>query len=202
MIKDYIFTFSLLWLSIASYGQSLEIMLGHERLFADVQWLKFMDNENHWSLFSRTRATIDFDNQTNLFSGAYLNYTFINGLGGSVVGKIGNSGGGADLGVHIFRAKSNWMIFGLVSMGLKNDLEYSWFSIFRFTPKIYKKWKIYTSLELFNLFSKENHLVSVQRLRLGLDHQMIQFGVASNFTESGKDWVGNSNVGVFIRKSF
>lgn len=94
------------------------------------------------------------------------------------------------------------MLFGLASVGLKKELEYSWFSILRFTPKINEKWKVYTSLELFNLFGKENHLVSVQRLRLGLDYQKFQFGAAANFTELGENWIGRSNVGVFIRKSF
>lgn len=184
------------------FGQSLEIMAGHERIFADAQWLKFMDTKKHWSVFSRTRATLDYDNQSNLFSGAYLNYTFDTGLGGSLVGKIGNNGGGADAGIHIFKAKSNWMLFGLASIGLKNQLEYSWFSIFRFTPSMNERWKFYSSLELFNLFGKESHLLSVQRLRLGFDYQQFQFGIAANFTEFGKDWTSQSNIGGFIRKSF
>ncbi len=175
-------------------------MVGDKRIFTDIQWLKFIDTERHWSLFSRTRATVDYDNQTNLFSGAYLNYTLNNGLGGSIVGKIGNSGGGADVGVHVFKATSNWMLFGLASIGLKNKLEYSWFSICKFTPKINEKWMVYTSLELFNLFGREGHLVSVQRLRLGLDYQKFQFGAAVNFMELGKRWTQNSNVGIFIRK--
>lgn len=183
-------------------GQSLEIMVGHERIFADAQWLKFVDSKRHWSIFSRTRATVDYDNQTNSFSGAYLNYTLKNGLGASLVGKIANNGGGADMGIHIFKAKSNWMLFGLASVGLKNELEYSWFSIFRFTPKLKEYWKFYASLELFSLFGKESHLISVQRIRLGLDYQQFQFGIAGNFTEIGADWIGQSNIGVFIRKSF
>ena len=199
----YFFIIALIGLyCTTSFGQSLEIMVGHERIFVDAQWLKFMNNKNQWSLFSRTRATIDYDNQTNLFTGAYLNYTFKNGLGSSLVGKIGNNGGGADAGVHIFKSKNNWMLFGLASISLKNELEYSWFSIFRFTPQINDQWKFYSSLELFNLFGKENHLVSVQRIRLGLDYQQFQFGIAGNFTEIGEDWTGNSNVGGFIRKSF
>lgn len=202
MTRNYLFAVFIWLLSIPCFSQSLEMMVGHERIFVDAQWLKFIDTENHWSLFSRTRATVNYDNQTDLFSGAYLNYAFDNGLGGSLVGKISNSGGGADAGVHIFKAKSNWLIFGLASVGLKHKLEYSWFSILRFTPKINDKWKVYTSLELFNLFDKENHLVSIQRLRIGLDYQKFQFGAAANFTELGEDWTSNSNIGAFIRKSF
>ena len=201
-MKTYLLSLLFLSISIASWGQSLELMLGNERLFADVQWLKFIDADGQWSLFSRTRATLDYENQSNLFSGAYLNRTFSNGLGASLIGKIGANGGGADLGVHIFKAKPNWMLFGLLSVGLKNELEYSWFSILRITPALNDKWKLYSSLELFNLFNQGNHLISVQRLRLGLDNNKIQFGAALNLSETGSDWTTSSNVGAFIRKSF
>ena len=183
-------------------GQSLEIMVGNERIFADVQWLKFIDQSRKWSVFSRTRATVDYENQSNLFSGAYLNATTKSGIGLSIIGKIGNQGGGGDAGIHIFKAKSNWMLFGLASVGFKNKLEYSWFSIFRFTPKINSKLKLYFSVELFNLFERDFHLISVQRIRLGIDFKSFQFGAAANFSEIGKNWSSQSNLGGFIRKSF
>ena len=192
------------WISISSisFGQSLELMLGHERLFADVQWLKFIDEDKHWSLFSRTRATLDYENNTDLFSGAYLNYTLPIGVGGSLVGRIGNSGAGTDIGVHIFKAKPNWMLFGLASVALKKDFEYSWFSIFRYTPILKKDWKLYSSVELFSLFRQNNHLVSVQRLRLGVDYKALQFGIGANFSAFGADWSTTSNIGGFVRKAF
>ena len=177
-------------------------MPGHEHIFADIQWLKFMDDKMRWSVFSRTRATVDYSNQSDLFTGAYLNYTSKNGLGASFVGKIAGNGGGADAGLHIFKARDNWMLFGLASAGLKNELEYSWFSIFRFTPKISENIRLYSSLELFHLFARENHLVSVQRIRLGLDYQKFQFGLGANFTEVGRDWTSQQNVGGFLRRSF
>ena len=146
MTKAYLVAIFFLIYTVGGLGQSLEIMVGHERIFADVQWLKFVDAQKRWSVFSRTRATVDYDNQTDLFSGAYLNYTLKNGLGASLIGKIGNNGGGADAGVHIFKAKPNWMLFGLASVGLKEELEYSWFSIFRYTSKLKTHWKLYSSL--------------------------------------------------------
>lgn len=184
------------------FGQSLEIMTGNERIFADVQWLKFINSKKHWSVFSRTRATVDYDNNTDLFTGAYLNYTFGNGLGGSLVGKIANSGGGLDAGAHIFKSKKDWMLFGLASVSLKNELEYSWFSIFRFTPNINNRLKLYSSLELFNLLKRKNHLISVQRIRIGLEYRKFQFGIAGNLTEIGENWITQSNIGGFIRRSF
>lgn len=198
------FLILLLVLTWCSYvqAQSLELMAGNQRIFVDAQWLKPIDTELQWSIFSRTRATVDYDNNTNLFTGTYFNYTTKIGLGGSVVGKIGNNGAGVDAGVHIFKNKKNWMLFGLASVGLKSKLEYSWFSIFRFTPKIGANWKLYTSLELFSLFDKNGSVFNVQRVRLGLDRKGYQFGLASNLSETVNPLVFDNNFGVFIRKSF
>lgn len=184
-------------------AQSLEIMAGNKHLFADVQWLRFLDDhQHHWSVFSRSRATVDYDNNTDLFTGTYVNYTMKSGLGTSIVGKINSTEGAVDAGLHIFKVKSDWMLFGLASLGLKSDLEYSWFSILRYTPKVGAQWRLYTSLELFFLFQKNRHTYSVQRLRVGLDRNGFQFGLANNLSEFGKAWQTDNNFGGFIRKEF
>ena len=188
--------------SFQSIGQNLELMTGHEELFVDVQWLKFLGNEKQFSVFNRTRATVTYENQTDVFTGAYFNYSLKSGLGLSAVGKIGSNGAGVDAGVHMFKLKPNYQLFALVSVGVKNQLEYSWFSILRVTPPIRENWRLYTSIELYTLFGQTTHLVSVQRLRLGLDYRRFQFGFAANFGEFGSDWTSQSNIGGFIRKSF
>ncbi len=195
----------LLFLAAAnfSFSQSIEIMAGDKYVFADLQWLKPFDSQYRWSLFSRTRMTVDYDNRANLFSGAYLNRTTKSGLGASLVGKVSQTtGASADAGAHFFKSKPKWMLFGLATVGLKNELEYSWFSIFRFTPKINDRWKWYTSLELFHLFNKNGHAFSVERIRIGVDYQGYQFGLAGNLQQVGTDLKTNDNLGGFIRKSF
>lgn len=183
--------------------QSLEIMAGGEGAFFDLQWLKPFDQKYRQSLFSRTRMTVDYDNQANIFSGAYLNFTSKPGIGGSLVGKVSQAtGAGADAGIHFFKAKPAWTLFALASLGLKKELEYSWFSILRFTPKIKRGWKGYTSLELFHLFNKNGHSFSVERLRLGVDWRGYQFGLAGNFQQIGTDFTAADNLGGFLRKSF
>lgn len=184
-------------------AQSLEIMPGNEHVFADLQWLKPFDSQFRWSLFSRTRMTVDWDNRANLFSGAYLNRTTKSGIGASLVGKVSQTtGAGADAGAHVFKSKPSWMLFGLATVGLKEELEYSWFSILRFTPKINERWKWYTSLELFHLFNKNGHAFSVERIRLGVDWDGYQFGLAANLQQVGTDFNASENWGGFVRKSF
>lgn len=193
----------LILLPLGLQSQSLELMPGTQRLFADLQWLKPFDKEFRWTLFSRTRATVDYENNTDLFSGAYLNYTTKSGIGGSLVGRIGANGVGSDLGIHIFKANETWTLFGLASISLQKDLQYSWFSILRFTPELNENWRFYSSLELFSVFNEAGHAFSVQRLRLGFSWTDYSFGLANNLSEFGPDF-GNpdNNFGLFLRKSF
>ncbi len=183
-------------------AQSIELMVGDKRVFGDVQWLKPLDDSFKWSLFSRTRATVDYENNTNLFSGAYLNYTTRSGLGASIVGRISSTASGIDGGFHIFKSKENWMLFGLASIGLKSELNYSWFSIFRYTPSLNEKWRFYSSLELFSSFNRSGHVFSVQRIRIGLDRGGFQFGLANNLSHAGKGGIRDNNFGGFVRKVF
>ena len=185
-----------------SYAQSFELMPGTERIFIDAQYLKFLDANNKFSLFARARATAEYDEATtDLFTGAYLNYTTKSGIGGTVLGRISSNNAGIDAGIHFFKAKKSWMIFALPSINIGSELLYSWFSIFRFTPALKNQWKIYSSVELFSAFGQIGHLSSVQRIRLGVDKQGYQFGAAINLRES-RFTDSDVNPGVFLRKQF
>ncbi|GAB5466628.1 MAG: hypothetical protein Kapaf2KO_20640 [Candidatus Kapaibacteriales bacterium] len=183
-------------------AQSFEAMFGTKRIFIDAQYLEFFDEENKISLFSRARATAEYDNQnSDLFTGAYLNYTTKSGFGGTVLGRIASGGSGIDAGVHYFKATRSVMIYALPSININDKLLYSWFSIIRYTPTINKDLKMYTSLELFSAFNEIGHLSSVQRIRLGVDKKSYQFGVAVNLNER-RYLDTDVNPGVFLRKQF
>lgn len=184
------------------HGQSIELMPGTERFFGDVQWLKPLDEAYRWTVFSRTRATVDYDNSTDVFSGAYLNYTTNLGLGGTVVGRISSNTSGSDMGIHYFKQTDVITLYVLPFISLSEELNYGWFSIFRYTPKVAEDWKLYTSIELFSTFNRPGHAFSVQRLRLGLKRGNYQFGLAVNISEIGSDFDTQTNPGVFVRREF
>ena len=197
-----ILTFSFFLIS-GMKGQSLELMSGTERIFADAQWLRTFDEDKKWSLFSRTRATVSYEENTNLFTGGYLNYTTPSGIGGTILGRISSQSAGADAGIHFFKANAKVMLFALASVELSKELSYSWFSILRFTPSLSNRWKLFTGLELFTNFGEEGHVASVQRLRLGLSREGYQFGFGLNLSGIGKNYEEtDTNPGIFIRKQF
>jgi len=184
-------------------AQSFELMPGTERVFIDNQWLKSFDEKGKWSLFSRSRATVDYSENTNLFTGAYLNYTTKSGIGGTVLGRVSTLGAGGDAGIHFFKANESFLIYALASIEMQSELAYSWFSILRYTPAINSDWKVYTSLELFTNFSQGYHLASVQRIRIGLGHSNYQFGLALNLSGLGHKYDNTDiNPGIFFRKQF
>ena len=185
-------------------AQSFELMIGTEEVFVDAQYLKFFDSQKRLSLFSRARATSTYEeSSTDLFTGAYLNYTTSTGLGATVLGRIASSGSGVDAGVHFFKASSRWLIYALPSININDKLLYSWFSIIRFTPRLSERWKWYFSLELYSAFNKDGHLGSVQRARAGVDLLGYQFGAAINLAQRGVEWESaTTNPGIFVRKEF
>ncbi|MDW3192445.1 MAG: hypothetical protein R8G66_08770 [Cytophagales bacterium] len=198
-----LFIIALLMLLSNATSQSLELMPGTERIFVDAQWFSTFDEDRKWSLFSRSRATTDYDENTNLFTGAYLNYTLKSGIGGTILGRISNAGAGSDVGIHLFKANGTWMIYALAFIGLSGDLSYGWFSILRYTPAINDNWLLYTSLELFSNFGESGHVASVQRMRVGLSRGGYQFGFGLNLSGIGQSYnQTDSNPGVFIRKQF
>ena len=146
---------------------------------------------------------MDYEENTNLFTGAYINYTSKPGIGGTLVGSISTFGAGASAGAHFFKANAKFMVYALLSIDLSSELGYSWFSILRYTPELTEKWKLYTSLELFSSFNGEGHVASVQRMRAGVDRKGYQFGAALNLSGLGRDYsTTDFNIGPFIRKQF
>ena len=196
-----------IWLGLlitgwSAHTQSLEVMPGTERIFMDVQWLETFDGAKKWSLFSRTRATVDDRERTDLFTGAYLNYTTSSGFGGTVVGRIGGAAAGGDAGLHYFKAARAFMVYALASIAMDREFGTSWFSIMRYTPELREGLKIYSSLELFTNLNRQGHAFSVQRLRVGLEIPFIQFGLACNLSGAGVDYDTAVNPGIFVRKNF
>lgn len=183
-------------------AQSFELMPGTERVFIDAQYLEFFVASKRWSLFSRARATSEYtESNSNLFTGAYLNYTSASGIGATVLGRISSNSSGIDAGIHFFKARKSFMIFALASINVNDKLWYSWFSMMRYTPPLNQKLKLYSSLELFSAFGSIGHLASVQRIRLGIDLSKFQFGLAINLNESRLNNF-DSNPGLFLRKQF
>jgi len=119
-------------------------MPGNNFVFADLQFFKPFDKKYKATIFSRTRTRLTYDDAANgidFFSGAYLNYTTKIGLGGSLIGRVNNTGSDMDIGIHYYKQTKDFSVFALPSLSLSSNGIWSWFSIIKFRPSINKKWK-------------------------------------------------------------
>ena len=73
-------------------------------------------------------------------------------------------------------------------------------TIVQFRPALIERTKLYTRLQLLNLFDRNGNIKSYQWMRLGLEIHDIQFGLAFNLDEHGLHSSLKTNFGVFLRK--
>jgi hypothetical protein len=70
----------------------------------------------------------------------------------------------------------------------------------QFKPEINDRLKLYTRIQMLNLFNADGNIKSYQWMRLGLEAKGLQFGLAFNLDEYGPDPSVDASYGVFIRK--
>lgn len=185
-------------------AQSIEVMPGTAHLFADIQFFKpLFEGSKHWSVFSRTRGTLDYHHNADILSAGYFNYTTKPGVGMSIVTSLSSAQGGiVGTGVHYFKAQESWSVFALLSTEFRDPQGYVWFSIAKYRPVINESLRLYSSLELYHLFNRSGHVYSTQRVRIGVEKWSLQFGLATNLWQAGEEWDFDESLGVFIRKEF
>ena len=64
--------------------------------------------------------------------------------------------------------------------------------------------KLYTQIELLNNFpTADTNMNFTQRLRLGLKFDEVQFGLAMDLNEMGRNnFINTTNTGIFLRYEF
>jgi hypothetical protein len=72
--------------------------------------------------------------------------------------------------------------------------------ILQYKPEINDRIKLYTRLQMLNLFDSGGNIKSYQWMRLGLEVKGIQFGLAADLDEYGPHPSVESNFGLFLRK--
>ncbi|MFN3200943.1 MAG: hypothetical protein ACE366_21260 [Bradymonadia bacterium] len=154
------------------------------------------------SLFSRTRMTVDYDNNTDMLSGLYLSVTSPWKIGLTAVGSVRPQAAGGEGGIHLLHTQGGLTVFALVSTEFTSERGVSFFSITRYRHPITERWQLYSSAELYTLWREQAHVASVERARLGVEWEGWAFGGALNLGQYGVDWKTDVNPGAFVRKTF
>jgi len=85
-------------------------------------------------------------------------------------------------------------------VNIESDPTYDIMTIIQYKPDINESIKLYTRVQMLNLFNSNGNIKSYQWIRLGLEIKGIQFGLAANLDEYGPNPSIDSSFGLFLRK--
>jgi hypothetical protein len=180
----------------------VELMLGNKYGTVNVVFSKAFSQNSRLGFFHVNTVQFGYrDKQKNDFILQDLAYveTFKNlRVTGGVVYSAGGFNATAGL-QYIFSSKKLLVLLS-PRVNIESDPSYDMMTILQYKPDLSDKLKLYTRLQLLNLFSKEGNMKSYQWIRLGLEYKGVQFGLAVNIDELGPKPSAQSSFGVFIRK--
>jgi hypothetical protein len=190
-------------------AQSVEYYAGDKRTGVDLMWFKyFKDSKNENTpllFFSRNRASVDYKNSPTAFGSTNaISYNFKNGVGIVSVASFLNNGFTPKAGIQYYKQKGDFMFFGWAVADIKKDTNIDVFGLFRFTPKLNEKWRLFSQLELFPIYNPSSEFWNItQRLRIGPKFDRFTFGVMADFNQSGiTNFNTTENMGGFLRYDF
>lgn len=219
-MRKAIFIILIVICSTAKAQIPVEIFAGHERTTVDIMFFKYFKNNkenpdsyrDRWLFFNRNRASVDYRMSKTTFLPQFgfteaisYNHQKLKGFAPVIVGQVLSWGVFPKAGIQYAHISKNMTIFTwLVCETLeKPDLDY--FLLFRYTPNLTEKMKLYTQLESGNSFptvSTDNYSFT-QRIRLGIQLKTFQFGAGADFNQTGNSsFTKIYNVGGFIRHEF
>jgi hypothetical protein len=205
-------------LYINTIGQTVpfEVFAGDKRATLDLLIFKYFKHPENASskflFFGRNRITIDYNERlkTNLpqfVSTNAISYTtkVLKGFAPVAVLQIFNRGTFPKAGIQYLKLTPRFSFFGWTVIDLFRDSSIDLFILSRFTPKLTEKVKLYAQIELLANFPTIDHvnLNLIQRTRLGIKLDVVQFGLGFDINEFGYEQFNYStNTGAFLRYEF
>ena len=194
----------------------VELMVGHHKASIDLMFFKYLkqkDNTNsRWLFFSRARATMDYKmtSSTNLPSFGLteaLSYNPRNwkGFAPVAVVQVFNRGVFPKAGIQYAHVAQRFTIFSWVVTETMKSPDIDYFILCRATPRLSSSLDLFSQIELVNSFPtvEASSFSFIQRIRLGLSGGHMQYGLALDLTQAGRNsWASTTNFGGFLRYVF
>jgi hypothetical protein len=210
---------SFLLLGLVSYAHAqipVEVFAGHQKSTIDVQFFRFfrdrLGQQSRWLFFNRNRASVDYRMTSTAYRPQFgcteavsYNPAALKGFAPVAVIQVLVSGVYPKAGVQYAKTADDWMIFSwLVTEVLpKPDLDY--FLLMRYTPSLNGRVRLFLQAESINSLPlhSEGSAFFIQRLRAGLKHQSLQWGIGADLSQDSRnDPSFTSNLGLFMRYEF
>lgn len=215
-----IVSLSFLVIALANLVQAqsvpLEVFAGDKRTTLDLLLIRNLhgkaDAKSKFLFFSRSRVSLDYNEtktanlpQFSLTEALSYNIKSLRGFAPVAVLQVFNRGTFPKAGIQYLKLKPHFTFFSWSVVDLAKDPFVDVFILSRFTPKLTEKMRLYTQLELLSNFPTQEsaNMNFIQRVRVGLKFDEIQFGLGLDINETGKDnFTNTTNGGVFFRYEF
>jgi hypothetical protein len=180
----------------------IELMMGHQNGVINLAFSKNFSETSRFGFFHVNSIQFDYnEEEKNSFILQDLLFveTFKNLR---VAGGVAYTKGGFSptAGLQYVFAGRKVLFLCAPRVNIETDPSYDIMTIFQYKPAINERMKLYTRIQLLNVFDAGGNIRSYQWLRLGLELKGVQFGLALNFDEYGPNPSAESNFGAFVRK--
>jgi|GEM_PF-6591105 len=181
------------------YAQSATTTIGLNQALLDLSYFKPIRQSDNWTSYGRLRSQYNYPNISHFFARVHLNRTLIAGFGPSVIAQVSTLAAGCEAGVHYRKSHGSFFVYSVISVEVRRSPQYFSFSIFRFSPQLTPKLKLYSVLGMFFRFSSKGYNFSVIRSRIGVKGKAITFGVTMSLIDRGTMFdIAPIDPGVFV----
>jgi hypothetical protein len=180
--------------SSANAGNSAEIMAGSANTTLDVK--TNTELAKRANLFVRNRTNVDYNGKVNYFGLADVSYNLIGGL--DVVIENQFAPGSAIIpraGFEYFKKIGNLSLFNMATAYLNRNPDLEIFSTASYSRNLTDKLAIAAGAENIVNFGSKGFNYSVQRLRAGLSVGKLEFGAATDLSETNSS--NSKNIGTY-----
>jgi hypothetical protein len=180
----------------------VELMTGYRYVTVNLVVSKSFTPTSRFGFFHMNTIGVVYDNkEENDFSMQDL-FTYeplknFRITGGAFYGKPGFK---PTLGMQYLKPGKKLFILVAPRVNIESEPAYDIFTIVQFKTPLSEKTKLYSRLQLLNLFDSGGNIKSYQWFRLGLEIKGVQFGAAFNLDEFGQNPEVQYNAGLFIRR--
>ncbi len=207
MIRYFILLIVLLRLEVLAQIP-VEAFFGNERTTADVLWFRYFknaeDQPSKFLFFNRSRASVDYSNQTAFGLTNAVSYNFKSGLGLVAVAQFFGNGFFPKAGIQYYTRKKNWTIFTWMVSETWSKPSFDWFVLSRFEPALNENLKLFAQFETLSVTNNQGQYQFTQRVRIGVGFKPAwQIGLGGDFQQiKSENRIQTHNLGLFLRKEF
>jgi hypothetical protein len=180
----------------------VELMMGNKYGTVNLVYAKNFSQTSKLGFFHMN--TVQFDYKDKLKNGFIIqDLLFVEAVKNlRVAGGVVYNNGGFNPTVGLQYVYGGKKVFFLCAprINIEKEESYDIMTTIQYKPEISERVKLYTRLQLLNVFDKGGNIKSYQWIRLGLEVRGIQFGLAADVDEYGPNPSATSNFGIFIRK--